>query len=194
MNQFILLVLNQSVQESIEGPYRGFDAKVLDAQEGAEGIFWPAGYAVVPNHCDEEVFSAFDAGLVQLGQKGLHGVKSASSSELVDDGMVSVVVVAEVGVVVAGVVEDLEGEIEVLLAGDHGNKAFGVEFLGPWIDWGRHSVGFEELVLGFDGGEVAVGGVGEERVDDGGGERASCFRSRLKVAQLRSQGSYHFKP
>lgn len=57
-----------------------------------------------------------------------------------DDGVVGFVGVVEIGVVVSGVVEDLEGEIEVLLLGDDGAEAFGGEFLRPWLDWGRDSV------------------------------------------------------
>lgn len=50
----------------------------------------------------------------------------------------------EVWVVFSGVVEDLEGEVEVLLAADHGDEAFGIEAFGPGCDWGSDGVGFEE--------------------------------------------------
>ena len=86
-----------------------------------------------------------------MGEEGFDGVEGASASELVDDGEVGVVVVVEAGVVVGGVVEDLKGEIEVLLADDDGGEASGVEALGPGLDWGCHGVGFQELVLGFYG-------------------------------------------
>lgn len=48
----------------------------------------------------------------------------------------------EVGVIVAGVVEDLEGKVEVLLAGDDGGEAFRGELFGPGFDWGSDVVGF----------------------------------------------------
>ncbi|KAI3778396.1 hypothetical protein L2E82_07658 [Cichorium intybus] len=50
-------------------------------------------------------------------------------------------------------VEALEGKVEVLLASDDGNKAFGVEFLGPGFDWRSNGVRFEEVGFGFDSGE-----------------------------------------
>lgn len=107
--------------------------------------------------------------MAQLGEEGLHGVEGAGAGELVDDGSVGVVVVAEVRVVVTGVVEDLEGEVEVLLAGDHGDEAFRGEALGPGSDWGCDGVGFEELVLGFHGGDVVLERMGEGGVGGGRG-------------------------
>lgn len=57
-----------------------------------------------------------------------------------DDGMVGFVSMVEIGVVISGVVEDLECEIEILLLGDDGAKAFGGEFPWPWFDWGCDGV------------------------------------------------------
>lgn len=69
-----------------------------------------------------------------------HGVKSASARELVDNGVVGVVIMRETRVVFACVVEDLEGELEILLACDHGNKAFRVEVYWPVFERGRDRV------------------------------------------------------
>lgn len=107
--------------------------------------------------------------LAQLGEEGLHGVEGSSAGELVDDGEVGFVVVAEVRVVVTGVVEDLEGEVEVVLAGDHGDQAFWGEAFGPGRDWGCHGVGFQELLLRFHGGDVLLQRVGQGRLRGGGG-------------------------
>lgn len=180
MNQLVLVILNQSIQEGIERSYRGLDAEIFDSQEGEKGLFGSASDAVVSNDGDEEVFAAFDLGFVKLIEKGFHGRESASPSELEDDGVEGVVGVVEVGVVVGGVVENLEGEIEVLLAGDDGDEAFGGEVFGPGFDWGCDCVGFEEVSFGFHGGEVVVGWVGEEGVG-GGGERSSGGRDGFDV-------------
>ena len=79
----------------------------------------------------------------------------------------------EVGVVFAGVVEDLEGEVEVLLAADHRDEAFGGEALGPGFDWGSDGVGFEEGGFRVHGGEVVVRwvvceGIGGDGANSGG--------------------------
>lgn len=57
-----------------------------------------------------------------------------------DDRVIGFVIMFKVWVVVTGMVEDLEGKVEVLLARDDGNKSFGVEFLGPGFDWGSNGV------------------------------------------------------
>lgn len=57
-----------------------------------------------------------------------------------DDGVVGFVSVVEIGVVIGGVVEDLKGEIEVLLLGDDGAEAFGGELSWPGFDWGCDGV------------------------------------------------------
>lgn len=60
--------------------------------------------------------------------------KLASTSEAGDDGEISVVVVGEIGVEFASIMEDLEGEVKVLLAGDDGDEAFVGQVLRPWFD------------------------------------------------------------
>lgn len=57
-----------------------------------------------------------------------------------DDGVVGIVIVVEIWVVISSVVEDLEGEIEILLLADDRAEAFGGELLRPWFDWGRDGV------------------------------------------------------
>lgn len=70
--------------------------------------------------------------------------------------MVGIVIVGKSGVEFAGVVEDLEGKVEILLAGYHGDEAFGKEAVGPGFDWGSDGVGLEVWGLGgVDGGECA---------------------------------------
>lgn len=71
----------------------------------------------------------------ELREERFNSVEGACAGELVDDGVVSFVVMVKVGVVFSGVIEDLEGEVEILLTVDHGDKAFGVEALWPWFDW-----------------------------------------------------------
>lgn len=73
-----------------------------------------------------------------------------------DDGVVGFVIMFKARVVVPSMVEDLEGKVKVLLAGDDGDKAFGVEFLRPGFDWGSNCVGFQKLGFGFNSGEVVV--------------------------------------
>lgn len=84
-----------------------------------------------------------------------------------DNGVVGVVTVAEIRVVITGVLEDLEGEIEILLLGDDGAEALGGEFLRPGFDRGRDGVGLEELGLGFYVRELLVGVVGGGGCVDG---------------------------
>lgn len=60
--------------------------------------------------------------------------------EASDNGMIGVVVVGEARMEVTGIVKDLEGEVKVLLAGEHGDQALRVEALGPWLDRGSDSV------------------------------------------------------
>lgn len=57
-----------------------------------------------------------------------------------DNGVVGFISVMEIRVVISGVVEDLKGEIEILLLGDDGAEAFGGEFSWPGFDWGCDSV------------------------------------------------------
>lgn len=40
-----------------------------------------------------------------------------------------------------GVVENLKGEVEILLANDHGDEALGIETLRPGLDRRRDGVG-----------------------------------------------------
>lgn len=60
----------------------------------------------------------------EIIQKGIYGFKSTGARELVDDGVVSVIIVVKIGVIFTGVLEYLEGKVEVLLAGDNRDKAF----------------------------------------------------------------------
>lgn len=57
-----------------------------------------------------------------------------------DNGVVGIVIVVEIWVVISSVVEDLEGEIKILLLADDGAEAFGGEFLRPGFDWGCDGV------------------------------------------------------
>lgn len=131
--------------------------------------------------------------MAQLDEEGLHGVECASTGELVDNGEVGVVGVVEVRVIVGGVVEDSEGEVEVLLAGDDGDEVFWVEALGPGFDWWCDSVGFEELVLGVNGGDVVVEWVGEGGVGGGrgGGKRTGDGGCDVEVVAAGSHVSCH---
>ena len=83
----------------------------------------------------------------------------------------------EIAVEFSGVVEDLEGEVEVLLAADHRNDPFGGEALGPGFDWGSDGVGFEKGGLRVHGGEVVMRWVVGEGIHGGancGGGRTNC--------------------
>lgn len=57
-----------------------------------------------------------------------------------DNGVVGFVIVVEIRVVITGVVEDLDGKIEILLLGNDGAEAFGGEFLWPGFDRGCDGV------------------------------------------------------
>lgn len=65
-----------------------------------------------------------------------------------NDGMISIVVVGKSGVKFAGVVEDLKGEVEILLASDHSDEALGKQTLRPRFDGRSDGVG---LKRSFDG-------------------------------------------
>ena len=52
------------------------------------------------------------------------------------------------GVIFAGVVEDLKGEVEILLATNHSDEAVGKQTLRPWFNGRRDGVG---LKRSFDG-------------------------------------------
>lgn len=78
--------------------------------------------------------------------------EEAGAGEAGDDGKVGVVGVGEVGVEFSGELEDLEGEVEVLLAGDDGDEAFGGEVFGPGFYGRGDFVGF------WEGGEEVVCG------------------------------------
>ena len=101
-----------------------------------------------------------------------------------DDGVIGLVGVLESRMVVAGMVEDLEGKVEVLLGGDDGDEAFGVEFLRPRFDWGSNGVGFKELGFGFDGREVVVRRVGGKGVLGGISGVVACVA--MAVMDFRS--------
>lgn len=93
-------------------------------------------------------------GILELREEGFHGLKGACSTEFVDDGVVGVVIVVKVWVEFSSIEEYLEGKIEVLLTGDHGDEAFRVEALGPGFDWGCDGVVLEEWGRGIYVGEV----------------------------------------
>lgn len=102
---------------------------------------------------DEEVLVAAEAGAEEVGEEGVDEVEGAGAEEAEDEGVVGVVTMAETRVVLGGVVEDSEGEVEVGFAGDEGDEALWVEVVGPV--WDRRGDG--------------VGGGGEEEIDGGGG-------------------------
>lgn len=91
-----------------------------------------------------------------------------------DDRVVGLVIMFKTWVVVTGMVEDLEGKVKVLLAGDDSSEAFRVEFLGPRFDWGSNSVRFEKLGFGLDSGEVVVGRVGYKGIYSRVGGVVAC--------------------
>lgn len=87
----------------------------------------------------------------EFSQKGFATAKLAGTSEAGDDGEESVVSVGEIGVEFAGKVEYLKGEVEVLLACDDGDEAFGGEMFWPWFD------GRGDFVRVWEGGERVRG-------------------------------------
>ena len=62
-------------------------------------------------------------------------VKLSSTCEAGDDGKVGIVVMGKIVMEFSGEVEDLEGEIEVLLTVNDGNKTFWGEVFRPRFDW-----------------------------------------------------------
>lgn len=85
---------------------------------------------------------------LELGEERFHGLKSAGARELEDNGVVSVIIMGKSGVEFSGIEEDLKCKIEILLAGDHGDKALGVEAPGPGFDWRRQGRGEEDWARG----------------------------------------------
>lgn len=79
---------------------------------------------------------------MELREKRFDRVEGAGARELLDDGDISVAVVVKSGMEFSGVEEDLEGEIEVFLAKDHGNEAFWIEVLWPRFNRRRDGVVF----------------------------------------------------
>lgn len=113
--------------------------------------------------------------MAEVGEEEFELGEASGAGELVDEGVVGAVGVGEAGVEVAGVVEDADGEIEVVLPADHGDEALRVEAVGPGMDGRGDAVGLEELLLGGGRGEEVAdvdggGGVGREvrEVHDGG--------------------------
>lgn len=123
MDQIEALVLDQSVEQSVQRSDGTLDAKAVNAQERPEGQPGLAREAVIADDEDEDVLAAGDAGAPELREEGFHGLEGAGAGEALDDGEIGVVVVGEAPVVFASVVEDLEGEVEVLLAAHHGGQA-----------------------------------------------------------------------
>lgn len=76
-------------------------------------------------------------------------------------------IVGKIGVEFASVVEYLEGkvEVEVLLAIDHRNHAFGEKAFGPGFDWESDGVRFEKG--GVHDGKVVVRWVVDEGIHGG---------------------------
>lgn len=93
----------------------------MNAQKGFNGEVRFRSETVAPYNVDEKVFAAFDVGVTKVGEQGLDGIEFSSATQALDNGVVCVVIVGKVGVEFAGVVEDLEGKVEILLAGDHGD-------------------------------------------------------------------------
>lgn len=75
--------------------------------------------------------------------------------------MIRIVIVRKTRVEFSGIVEDLEGEVDILLAGDHGDEAFGVKPLWPGFERGCHGVGLEVDMV-----RIAAGEWTETREDD----------------------------
>lgn len=113
---------------------------MLDTEEGAEGGLGTGSEAVVSDEGNEEIFPAFEARAEELGEEGVDGAELAGAGELEEDGVVGVVGVAEARVEIAGVVEDLEGQVQVVLAGDDLDEALRGQVLRPRLDWRGHSV------------------------------------------------------
>lgn len=184
MDQIEALVLDQSVEQSVQRSDGTLDAETVDAQERAEGQSGLAREAVTADDEDEEVLAAGDAGGSEAREKRFHGLEGAGAREALDDGEIGVVVVGEARVVFASMIEDLEGEVEVLLAGDHGDQALRVEALRPGPDGWSHRVGVE-----IEGGGQRMDG--QDGTGDGGataaglavaGARASPHFNRAGVA------------
>lgn len=151
------MILNQSVQQRIQGPHRALDAEFRDGDECSEGEFGAAHDAVIANEGDEEVFAASEIGVAEVGEEWVDVLKSAGAGEAADDGVVGVVIMGKSGVVFAGVVENLEGEVEFGFASDEGDEALWEEALGPVFDRRGDGVGLEEI----DGGGGGGGGEGD---------------------------------
>ncbi|KAK8500409.1 hypothetical protein V6N13_028104 [Hibiscus sabdariffa] len=136
--------------------------------------------AVIPDHRDKKFFAAFNLGILELRDERFHGFEGARAGELLDDGLVGVVIMEKVGVEFAGVKEDLEGKIEVLLAVDHGDEAFGMEALGPGFNRGCDGVVLEEWGGRIYGGKVNAG----ERSEGGVSMEESDQQSAMQFSTM----------
>lgn len=74
-----------------------------------------------------------------------------------NDRMISIVIMGKSGMIFAGVVEDLKGEVEILLANDHSNEALGIETLRPGLDRRRNGVGLNRRINGEDETKRKIG-------------------------------------
>lgn len=74
------------------------------------------------------------------------------------------VIMGKTRVVFTGVVEDMEGQVWVMLAGYERYETFMGEIAWPRLDWWCDGVRLKQVPLGFDGREVVVGRVGLEGV------------------------------
>lgn len=131
--------------------------EVFNPQKGFYSQFWEGSEAVISDNSDKKIFAAFDLGILELRYEGFHGFEGTCTREFLDDGLVGVEIMAKVGVELASVEEDLEGEIEVLLAIDHGDEALWMEALWPRFNWGCNGVVLEEWGGRINGGKVNTG-------------------------------------
>lgn len=60
------MVLNQSVQQGVQGLGRALSSKLWNVEEGLEGELGTTQDAEIANEGDEEVFRAFDAGVAEV--------------------------------------------------------------------------------------------------------------------------------
>ncbi|GAB2265100.1 hypothetical protein Dimus_000167 [Dionaea muscipula] len=124
MHPIIPLILNQSIQQAVERSRRSVRSEIGHPEERTDRVLGARSEAVVSNQGDEKDLAVVDSGALQLGEEGFGVVELAGVGEAGDDGEVGVEVVGQVSVEVFGIVEDLEGEVEVLLTVNDGDEAF----------------------------------------------------------------------
>lgn len=119
MHQIVPFILNQSVKQSVERPHRSIYTERFDPQEGFDGEFWLTGEPVTSNDVYEQFLAGFDSRTVQSRENLFDVFELARSREFLDNGVIGIVIMGESRVVFACVVENLKGEVEILLASDH---------------------------------------------------------------------------